>query len=96
MLSRRRQINWALAFFAGTAIGTVALLIWIAYVSISTFRHDTTLREKTKPQSIPRPVRAVSSIETGRVDVSDLYIGPHVIVVCSELEVTQKPQTSCP
>ena len=94
MLSRRRQVNGAFVYFAGTTIGAVALLIWIAYVSISTFRHDTALREKTKPQSTPRSVRTVSSIETGRVDVSDLYVGPHVIVVCSE--VTQKPQINCP
>ncbi|HZP71638.1 MAG TPA: hypothetical protein VFB29_17015 [Pseudolabrys sp.] len=79
---------------AMATITVMALLVsTAAYVSLSIFRDDIALREKPASRSAIRSVRAESPIEP---DVSSLYRGAHVIVVCSELEATQKLQTRCP
>lgn len=67
----------------------VALVIWAACVSVLIFRHDTTEAETVVLSDSPQPKSDVKS-------VSDLYAGPHIIVVCSELVGTQQLQLGCP
>jgi hypothetical protein len=76
-------------FVAGMAISVVvALLIWAAYVSILIFRHDTAEAETVGLSDSPQAKSDAKS-------VSDLYVGPHIIIVCSELAQTQ-PRMGCP
>ena len=75
-------------------IAAMTLLIWgAAYTSLYIFRDDVVSRQKSTPRSTPLPVSATSSTAT---DVSNIYNGARIIVVCSELDETQKYQTSCP
>ena len=75
--------------FVAMAISVMAaLVIWIACVSVLIFRHDTTEVETVGLSDRPQEKSDVKS-------VSDLYIGPHIITVCSELEGTQQ-RTGCP
>ena len=66
----------------------VAVVIWAACVLVLIFRHDTTEVETVGLSDRPQEKSDVKS-------VSDLYIGPHIITVCSELEGTQQ-RTGCP
>ncbi len=76
-------------FVVGMAICVmVALLIWAAYVSVLIFRHDTAEAETVGLSDSPRAKSDVKS-------VSDLYAGPHIIIVCSELAGTQQ-RMGCP
>jgi hypothetical protein len=54
------------------------------------------LREKSKQQSMIPVTPTASSTETGPPTTSNRYVGSHIIIVCSEFEETQKPQTRCP
>lgn len=65
-----------------------ALVIWAARVSVLIFRHDTTEAETVGLSDSPQAKSDVKS-------VSDLYLGPHIITVCSELAGTQQ-QIGCP
>lgn len=82
------------ALLGMTTIAAMTLLIWgAAYTSLYIFRDDVALHQKSTPRSTPLPVSATSSTAT---DVSNIYNGARIIVVCSELDETQKSQTSCP
>ena len=84
-------------FLAGTTIIVAVLLILTAaYVSFSIFRNEIVLRQEPKPHPAPRLSATASSIETAHANVSNLYTGSHIIIVCSELEAGQKSQTNCP
>jgi hypothetical protein len=82
------------ALLGMTTIAAMTLLIWgAAYTSLYIFRDDVASRQKSTLRSTPLPVSATSSTAT---DVSNIYNGARIIVVCSELDETQKSQTSCP
>jgi hypothetical protein len=82
------------ALLGMTTIAAMTLLIWGAvYTSLHIFRDEVASPEKSAPRSTPLPVSATSSTAT---DVSNIYNGARIIVVCSELDETQKSQTSCP
>lgn len=82
------------ALLGMTIIAAMTLLIWgAAYTSLYIFRDDVASHQKSTPRSTPLPVGATSSTAT---DVSNIYNGARIIVVCSELDETQKSQTSCP
>lgn len=81
-----------LALLGVTTVAAIALLIWgAAYTSLYIFRDAP--HQKSTPRSTPLPVSATSSTATG---VSNIYNGARIIVVCSELDETQKSRTSCP
>lgn len=82
------------ALLGMTTIAAMTLLIWgAAYTSLYIFRNEVASPERPMPKSTPRPLRAASSTGT---DVSTIYNGARIIVVCSELEETEKSQTNCP
>jgi len=82
------------ALLGMTTVAAITLLILgAAYTSVYIFRDEVASPERPMPRSTPRPVHAASS--TG-IDVSNIYNGARIIVVCSELEETQKPQTNGP
>jgi hypothetical protein len=82
---------------AGTTIAMMAfVMLASAYLSFSIFRDDIFLREKSKQQSMVSATRTASSTDTGRPITANRYAGSHIIIVCSEFEETQKPQTRCP
>ena len=82
---------------AGSTIAMMAFVILAsAYLSFSIFRDDIFLREKSKQQSMIPVTPTASSTETGPPTTSNRYVGSHIIIVCSEFEETQKPQTRCP
>jgi len=66
----------------------VALVIWAACVSVLIFIHDTPEVETVGLSDNPQAKSDVKS-------VNDLYLGPHIITVCSELTGTQQ-QIGCP
>ena len=77
-----------------TIVAAMTLLILgAAYTSLYSFRTEVASPERPMPRSTPSPAHAASSTGT---DVSHIYSGAHIIVVCSELEETKKPQTNCP
>jgi len=77
-----------------TTIAAMTLLIWgAAYTSLHISRDEAASLQKPTPRSTPIPVSATSSTAA---DVSNIYNGARIIVVCSELDKTQKSQTSCP
>ena len=82
------------ALLGMTTIAAMTLLIWgAAYTSLYIFRNEVASPERPMPKSTPRPLRAASSTGT---EVSTIYNGARIIVVCSELEETEKSQTNCP
>jgi hypothetical protein len=77
-------------FVAGMAISVmVAVVISAAYVSVFVFRHDTAAEAETV--ALSGSPQAKSDVKS----VSDLYVGSHIIIVCSELAGTQQGM-SCP
>jgi hypothetical protein len=86
------QPRFALLGVTTVAAITLLILIWgAAYTSLYIFRDAP--HQKSTPRSTPLPVSATSSTAT---DVSNIYNGARIIVVCSELDETQKSRTSCP
>ena len=82
------------ALLGMTTIAAMTLLVWgAAYTSLHIFRDEVASLQKSAPRSTPLPIIATSSTAT---DVSNIYNGARIIVVCSELNETQKSQTSCP
>ena len=82
------------ALLGMTTIAAMTLLIWgAAYTSLHIFRDEVASLQKSAPRPTPHPVSATSATTT---DVSNIYNGARIIVVCSELEETQKSQTRCP
>ena len=82
------------AFLGMTTIAAMTLLIGgAAYTSLYIFRDEVASLQKSAPRSTPLPVSATSSTAT---DVSSIHNGARIIVVCSELDETQKSKTSCP
>ena len=82
------------ALLGMTTIAAMTLLIWAAAYSLfNIFRNEVASTEKSTPKSTAPPASAASSTAT---DVSNIYNGARIIVVCSELDETQKSQTSCP
>ena len=80
------------ALLGVTTVAAITLLIWgAAYTSLYIFRDAP--HQKTTPMSTTLPVRATSSTAT---DVSNIYNGARIIVVCSELDEARKSRTSCP
>jgi hypothetical protein len=81
------------ALLGTTTIAAMTLLIWgAAYTSLHIFRDEVASLQKSTPRSTPLPVSATSSTVT---DVSNIYNGARINVVCSELDETQKSQTTC-
>jgi len=66
----------------------VAFVIWAACVSVLIFRHDTTEAETV---SLPDSLPTKSDVKS----INDLYSGPHIITICSELAEPQQ-RISCP
>jgi hypothetical protein len=90
--SKTMQPRFALLGVTTVAAITLLILIWgAAYTSLYIFRDAP--HQKSTPRSTPLPVSATSSTAT---DVSNIYNGARIIVVCSELDETQKSRTSCP
>jgi len=82
------------AFLGMTTIAAMTLLIGgAAYTSLHIFRDEVASLQKSTPKSTPLTVSATSATAT---DVSNIYNGARIIVVCSELDETQKSKTSCP
>lgn len=82
------------AFLGMIAVAAMTLLIWAAaYVSFNIFRNEIALTEKAMATSTPPLARAASAITT---DVANIYKGARIIVVCSQLEETQKSGSGCP
>ena len=82
------------ALLGMTTIAAMTLLFWnAAYTSLHIFRDEVASLQKSTPRSTPLPVSATSSTVK---DVSNIYNGARIIVVCSELDETQKSKTSCP
>jgi len=82
------------AFLGMTAVVAMSLLILAAaYVSFNIFRNEIALTEKAMPRSTPPLARATSSTTA---DVANIYKGARIIVVCSELNETQKSDVGCP
>ena len=82
------------ALLGMTTIAAMSLIIWgAAYTSLHIFRDEVASLQKSAPRSTPLPIVATSSTAA---DVSNIYNGARIIVVCSELNETQKSQTSCP
>jgi len=80
------------ALLGVTTVAAITLLIGgAAYTSLYIFRDAP--HQKSPPRSTPLPVSATSSTAIG---VSNIYNGARIIVVCSELDETQKSRTSCP
>jgi len=75
--------------FVAMAISVMAaLVIWVACVSVLIFRHDTTETENVDLSDSPQ-------VKSDAKFVSDLYFGPHIITVCSELAETEQ-RIGCP
>lgn len=82
------------ALLGMTTIAAMTLLIWgAAYTSLHIFRDEVASLQEPTPRPTPIQVSATSSTAA---DVSNTYSGARIIVVCSELDKTQKSQTSCP
>ena len=78
-------------FVVGMVISVMAaVMISAAYVSVLAFRHDTTAEAETV--GLSHSPQAKFDVKS----VSDLYAGPHIIVVCSELVGTQQLRLGCP
>ena len=78
------------ALLGVTTVAAITLLIWgAASTSLHIFRDAP--HQKSTPRSTPLPDSATSSTA-----VSNIYNGARIIVVCSELDETQKTRTSCP